>query len=187
MQILRKILRKIGETTYFAATMFGNTVVNKIPSRMLRRLYYRMLGAKLTAKSVIYRRVDVLKPSGLKMGKGSSIGWFCLADARGGIEIGDNVTVASYSKLVTGKHDIDNPLFPGRFEPIVIKDYAWVCTGSLIVSGVTIGKGAVVAAGAVVTKDVPDMAVVAGVPAKIVRYRQAMPEFEDNMRWSWLH
>lgn len=57
-----------------------------------------------------------------------------------------------------------------KSEQIQIKDHAWISFNAIILKGVTIGKGAIVAAGAVVTKDVPDFTVVAGNPAKIVKY-----------------
>ena len=121
------------------------------------------------------------------MGEHSSVGWFTLLDARGGITIGNNVTVASYCKLVTAKHNIEDPLFHAVLEPIKIEDYAWICTGATILGGVKIGRGAVVAAGAVVTKDVPPMTVVGGVPAKIISNRKTEPIFIDDMKWVWLN
>ena len=168
-------------------TVFGNTIVNKIPSRHLRRLYYRCMGAKIGKKSLLFRRVELIKPLGLNMGSSSSVGWFSLLDARGGITIGNNVTVAGYCKLVTAKHDINDPFFKSSTAPIVIEDYAWICTNAMILGGVTIGRGAVVAAGAVVTSNVPPMMVVGGVPAKIIKKRNVEPQFEDDMRWSWLN
>lgn len=179
--------RKIFGKLYMAGTMFGNTVINKIPSRKLRRLYYRLMGARLTEKSVIFRGTDILSPRKLQIGQGSSVGWHSLLDARGGIEIGDNVTVASYCKLVTGSHDIEDPNFKAHFLPIIIEDYAWVCTGAMILQGIKIGTGAVVCAGSVVTKDVPPMTVVGGMPAKVIRIRETAPVFKDDMKWSWLH
>lgn len=82
--------------------------------------------------------------------------------------IGDNVTIASYVKIITGSHDTQSKDFRAIFKPVVINDYAWICTGAMIQQGVTIGKGAVVAAGAVVTKDVPPYSIVGGVPAKVI-------------------
>jgi len=72
---------------------------------------------------------------------------------------------------MTGGHDIQKPHFPGIYEKIKIEDYAWLGVNSVVLKGVTIGKGAVVAAGAVVTKDVPPYTVVGGVPAKPIGTR----------------
>lgn len=186
-KIRKSKLRSVAGKMYWMLTVVGNTIINKIPSRRLRKLYFKLLGAKIDSNSVLYRRVELMRPYNFKMGRGSSVGWFSLVDARGGISIGNNVTVASYCKLVTAKHDIDNNLFPAIMEPIIIEDYAWICTGAMILSGVTIGKGAVVCAGAVVTKDVLPMTVVGGVPAKMLKKRSVVPIFEDDLRWSWLN
>lgn len=82
------------------------------------------------------------------------------------------MVIASYVKLITGSHHINSPQFEAEFKPIVIEDYAWICTGATIVQGVRIGEGAVVAAGAVVTHDVKPYTVVAGVPAKEISVRE---------------
>ncbi len=72
-------------------------------------------------------------------------------------------------------HDVTDRLAEGKGGEIIIKDGAWVATRAMVLKGVTIGKKAVVAAGSVVTKDVPDYAVVGGVPAKIIRYLEQEP------------
>lgn len=162
--LIGKIWHKFGE-------FVGNAIVNKIPSRSFRRLWFKIFGAKIGRKSVVYRRVDVLKPNGLTIGERSQVGWFVLLDARGGLDIGSDVVIASYCKVIAGTHDIDSENFQGAVKKTTIKDRTWICTGALILPGVTIGEGAVVAAGAVVTKDVPDYAVVAGSPARIIKYR----------------
>lgn len=167
--------------------LLGNTIINKIPSRTIRRCYYRGLGAHIPKNSITFRRVEILSSSNLRLGERTSVGWFSLLDARGGISIGNSVTVASYCKLITGSHDFNDANFTAHFLPIVIEDYAWICTGAIITSGVTIGRGAVVAAGAVVTKDVPPMTVVGGVPAKIIKKRDVEPMFQDDMKWSFLN
>lgn len=167
--------------------MFGNAVVSGIPSRRIRRIYYRLMGADLSSESVVFRGTDILGPKKLKISQGSTVGWHCLLDARGGIEIGKNVTVAGYSKLVTGSHDIEDSMFLSKFLPIKIEDYVWICTGATILQGVTIGRGAVVCAGAVVTKDVPPMNVVGGVPAKTIKIRETEPIFQENLKWSRFH
>lgn len=171
---------------YTILLVMGNTIINKIPWNRFRKFYFSLLGAKFAKNSVVFRRVEILGPKRLKIGSSSSIGWFTLMDSRGGVTIGENVTIASYCKLITGKHDIEDSMFCAEFYPIVIEDYAWICTGATILGGVTIGKGAVVCAGAVVTKDVPPMTVVGGVPAKEIRKRNTEPRFQDTMKWSFL-
>ncbi|WP_372753013.1 DapH/DapD/GlmU-related protein [Mariniflexile sp.] len=110
--------------------------------------------------------------NGLSMGENSAVNARCRLDNRGGIHIGDNVSISSDVTILTADHDMDAPNFQGRVRGVTIADYVWVGTRAMIMPGVTIGKGAVVAAGSIVTKDVPPYHVVAGIPAKFVKERQ---------------
>jgi acetyltransferase-like isoleucine patch superfamily enzyme len=89
----------------------------------------------------------------------------------GGLDIGDDVMIAPNVSIITTGH----PLEPSRrrayieTKPIVIERNVWIATGATIIGGVTVGENSVVAAGAVVTKDVPPNSLVAGVPAKVIR------------------
>ena len=181
------MIHKIGSRLYQICLFVWNTLINKIPINGVRVFFLRCLGAKCSNNCVIFRRCEIIKPINLIVGKSSSIGWFSLVDARGGITIGDNVTVASYCKMVTAKHNIEDPMFKASVAPIIIEDYAWICTGATILGGVRIGRGAVIMAGAVVTKDVPPMTVVGGVPAKFVKERKTEPVFQDDMKWVFLN
>ena len=151
----------------------GNTLINKIPSRTIRNAYYKILGMRIGDNSVIFRRADILAPYGVDIDENVSIGWFCHLDGRGNIKIGPNTNISSYVKLITGTHDIDSKDYvSAQFKPINIGSHVWICTGAIILPGVSIGDGAVVAAGAVVSKDVPPFTVVGGVPAKVIRTRR---------------
>ena len=75
------------------------------------------------------------------------------------------------ARILTGSHDIESPDYDHVFKPIVIEDYAWIASGAILLQGVTIGRRAIVAAGAVVARDVPQDMVVAGNPARIVKNR----------------
>lgn len=163
---------------YYGIVLLGNIFVNKIPSRSLRTLFYKIMGASIGKDSIIFRRVEVLYPKGLDIKQNSSVGWFAHLDARGGINIGSNSSIASYCKIITGSHDVDDPQFKAVFKPITIGDYCWVGTGATILQGVSLGHGVVVAAGAVVTKNVPPFTVVAGVPAKEIRRRNENLNYE---------
>lgn len=148
-----------------------NTIVNKIPSRRLRRLFCILMGAKVGKGTVFFRRAEILDPANLKVGYRSNIGWFSSIDARGGINIGSYVTIASNSKIITGSHDLNSNGFKAVFKSVNIGSYVWIGTGAIILQGVNIGDGAVVAAGSVVTKDVAPYTVVGGVPARFIKKR----------------
>lgn len=89
----------------------------------------------------------------------------------GGVKIADNVNISSYVKIITAGHDVRNQEFIGTEAPVVIDTNAWLATGCTVLEGVHIGEGAVVAAGAVVLKDVPPYTVVGGIPAKPISTR----------------
>jgi len=164
-------MKRVFKYFYYPLFLFNNAVINKIPSRHFRKWCYKLLGARIRKNAFLFRRVEVLFPKGLYIGENSTVGWFCLLDARGGIIIKNNVILASYVKLITGSHDAQDKDFHAVFKPIIIDDYSWICTGATILQGIHIGKGAVVAANALVTKDVPDYAIVGGVPAKVIGVR----------------
>lgn len=92
-----------------------------------------------------------------------------LVMARGGITIEDNVQIAANVQLITNNHDeYEREIL--LMKPIVIKKGAWIGAGATILPGVAVGKHAIVGAATVVTKDVPDYAVVVGSPARILKY-----------------
>lgn len=129
------MFRKIASIPYYICLFIWNTIINKIPINVIRKFFLRLFGAKLSSNCKIFRRCEMIQPSGLRVGRSSSIGWFSLVDARGGITIGNNVTVASYCKMITAKHDIEDPMFKAIKDPIEIEDYAWICTGATILGG----------------------------------------------------
>ncbi|GAA1391368.1 sugar O-acetyltransferase [Kitasatospora putterlickiae] len=104
-------------------------------------------------------------------GKNVFVNQGCTFMDRGGIRIGNGVMIAPKVSLITGGHPL--PLAERRqylsFAPIVIEDNVWIGTAAVITQGVTIGAGSVVAAGAVVTRDVPSGTLVAGVPARVIK------------------
>ncbi len=108
------------------------------------------------------------------IGENVSIHDFCYVDALGGIDIGDNVSIAHSSSIITFNHTWDDLSLPIKYNPVefgkvIIKNDVWIGCGVRIMPGVVIGERSVIAAGAVVVKDVPPRSVVAGVPAKLIK------------------
>ena len=178
MYFIKRVLTTllVGSRMYvWMATFFMDYVVNYImpfiPFWGLRKCYFRFVRTRIGAHSVICRRNFFICPNRLKIGQYCQISRGCLVDARGMIKIGDNVSVSYNVSIMTGSHDPNTPTFRATFLPIEICDYAWLGVGCTILNGVRIGKGAVVCAGAVVTKDVEDYAIVGGVPAKKISSR----------------
>jgi len=137
----------------------------------MRMWGYRLAGLQAGSGSLFMRHVFVQHIHRIKIGDHSLVGWHAFLDGRGGIEIGNNVNISSYAQLITGTHDLRSPQFEPIYSPIRIEDYAWLATRSMILGGVTVGRGAVVAAGAVVVKDVPALAIVGGVQARMIGER----------------
>ena len=106
----------------------------------------------------------------ITFGKNVFLNSGCKFQDQGGITIGDNVLIGHNVVLATLDH---NTCVSKRAElfaaPIVIEDNVWIGANATVTSGVTIGKGSIVAAGAVVTKDVPKYSIVGGIPAKVIR------------------
>ncbi len=173
-------MAKPAKALYFAVNLWGNRVINKLPSRHLRKWFYSLLGAKFGTNSYPSRRVEILYPKGVCLEDGVSLGWFAELDARGGIRIGHDTNISSHVKLITGSHDIDSPEFQADFLPIHIGHHCWIGTGAIVLQGIKIGDGAVVCAGAVVTKDVPEWTVVGGVPAVEIRKRPIVEEYKGG-------
>ena len=117
---------KIHKAVYFAITLWGNRIINKLPSRHIRRWFYQMLGTRFGKDCYPCRRVEILYPKGLELGNGVAIGWFAEIDARGGIKVGHDTNISSHVKLITGSHDIDDPHYTADFLPIHIGHHCWI-------------------------------------------------------------
>lgn len=122
----------------------------------------------------IGRSVEIKNWHQLSVGTNVSIHKQCYLDAAGGIEIGDDVSIAHHTSLISFEHTWENAAVPIRDNPvklakITVQSDVWIGCGCRILAGVGIHAGSVVAAGAVVTKDIPRHCVAAGVPAKPIK------------------
>lgn len=149
----------------------SNSIIPNIPSQTLRNLGMRLIGVRMSKNVKLFAGFSVRNPKGLVIEDGVSIGPHVLLDARKGITIRRSAVIAYESIIWSLNHDYNDINFKGAGAPVEIGEYAWICSRSIVLPGVKIGKGAVVASGAVVTKDVEPYEIVGGVPAKVIGYR----------------
>jgi serine acetyltransferase len=164
-----------------------NAVIPRLAPTPLRMAALELAGVRLEERrtTTVMLGTEVWSAPRVEIGARSIVGRHCLLDARGGIRIGRDVNISSYTRFRTAKHVIDDPGFDAVYEPIVVGDRVWIALGATVLGGVTLGEGAVVAAGAVVTGDVEPYAVVGGVPARKRRERSRDLHYELGYRPYW--
>ena len=148
------------------------TLVSYVPFHTFRLICYRLAGVKIGKGSAIHMWARFYQPKSVSIGEDTIIGDHCFLDGRAPLKIGSHVAIASQVLIYNSQHNIDADDFRAIEKPVAISDYVFVGARAIILPGVKVGKGAVVASGAVVTKDVPSMTVVGGVPAKEIRKRK---------------
>ncbi len=136
----------------------------------IRGLLGRITDSKIDESVAVFTPLHINYGQHTKIGKNVFINFDCTFLDLGGITIEDNVLIAPKVSLLSEGHPVSpenrQSLVPGH---IHIKRNAWLGAGATILPGVTVGENAIVAAGAVVSKDVPDNAIVGGIPAKIIK------------------
>ena len=139
-------------------------------------MIFRRVWDKLKLIAFMWLLSTVFNREHLRVGKNSGWGVGCFINAGGGVTIGDNVLIGPRVVIHSLNHVYKDASVLIRLQghvakPVVIEDDVWIGAGAVILPGVRVGRGAVVGAGSVVTKDVPAFGVVVGNPARLVRFR----------------
>jgi putative colanic acid biosynthesis acetyltransferase WcaF len=142
------------------------------PVYRLKRWILRLFGASVGRGVVIKPHVRIKYPWQLSIGDHSWIGEEAWIDNLAPVSIANDVCISQGVYLCTGSHDHQRVTFDLIVKPIVIEAEAWVATRAVVLQGVTVGTGAVVAAGSVAAKDVPAGMIVGGCPAKLIGERK---------------
>ena len=148
------------------------SIIPNIPSQTFRNWGLRKIGVKMSKNVKFYSGFTVRNPTGLTIEDGVSVGPKVLLDARCGLTIHKNAVIAYDAIIWSLNHDYNDVHFCGKGAPVEIGAYAWVCSRAIILPGISVGEGAIVASGAVVTKNVDPYTIVGGVPAKIIGKRE---------------
>ncbi|HBC72913.1 MAG: Acetyltransferase [Candidatus Amesbacteria bacterium GW2011_GWB1_47_19] len=158
--------------------MLLHMINDNLPSHSIRNWMFTLAGGRIGPGSVIHMQARYFQPSGIRIGQDSIIGYRAFLDGRAPLIIGDHVDIASEVMIYNSEHDLADPGFTATNSPVKIGDYVFIGPRAIIMPGVTVGRGAVIAGGAVVTKDVPEFTIVAGVPAKPIGERSnTHPEY----------
>lgn len=136
----------------------------------IRRLLGKITNAEIDESTAVFTPLYINYGKHTKIGKNVFINFDCVFLDLGGITIDDNVLIAPKVSLLSEGHPVSpeqrHSLMVGH---IHIKKNAWIGANATILPGVTIGENAIVASGAVVSKDVPDNTIVGGIPAKVIK------------------
>jgi maltose O-acetyltransferase len=154
--------------------------IGRAIDRRVCQLHAAWLDARLRSKlaacgdrSTLEQPLVLNGPDKITIGQDSTLNAFVHIWGNGGVTIGDRVLVASHTAITSVTHDYtaDQVFGTVALKPVVIEDDAWIGSGAVIMPGVTLGRGCVVGAAAVVTRDVPPYAIVTGIPARVTKYR----------------
>lgn len=135
-------------------------------------------GKIIIGNNTIIRKWVCLRPYGgkIQIGENCTVNSFCHISGNGVVEIGNNVLIATQCVIISANHNFDRVDVPianqgETRKKIVIEDNCWLGAGVKVLAGITIHQGAVIGAGSVVTKDIPENSVAVGVPARVIRKR----------------
>jgi maltose O-acetyltransferase len=156
-----------------------NQVISHVPSFGLRHAWYqRVLGIELAEGAGVHLGCywwfygpGQLRRTGVSIGPRARINRKCCLDVRGGLIVGADASISPEVMILTASHQVNDPEFRVETRRIVIEDHVWVGSRAVILPGVTLGRGCVVSAGAIVTRDVAPFAIVGGVPARQIGTR----------------
>lgn len=143
----------------------------------MRTRYLSRHCAKVGKNLILYEGIKIHGAAGLTVGNNVSMNDEVWINASGGVEIGNNVLIGPKTVIHSANHRYEDPHVPIRFQghihkKVVIEDDVWIGGGVIILPGVRIGRGSIVGAGSVVTKDVAPYTVVVGVPARRIKERR---------------
>ncbi len=153
-----------------------------IPFYATRRFFVKQTVKRLGKGGFVMMKVEFRDGRNIEIGDYCFINKYSLLDGRGGkLIVGNNVDIAQEVNIWTLSHDPHDDFHGVVGKDVFIDDYVWIASRATIMPGVRIGRGAVVAAGSIVTKDVPPMTIVAGSPAKVVGQRKS--ELKYRLDW----
>lgn len=176
MKLIKKYLH-----TMDSVMRINLLVVAYIPSHHIRNVLYKFVfQMELEKNAVIYYGAEIRSPWNIHIGRGTIVGDKAILDGREGLYIGENVNISSNVSMWTLQHDLNSEMFATEGAPVVVKNRAWLSCNTIILPGVTVAEGSVIAAGGVATKSTIPYSVNGGIPAKKIGERNRRLCYEFN-------
>lgn len=177
-----KIKLAIGSTISYTY----NSAIGKLPSRTIRIAFLKAYLASLGNKTSVQMNCRFLNGRKVYFGDRNVVNFGCLFDGRHyKIQTGNDVSIGPEATILTLGHDPQSPEFADKGGDVIIGNHVWIAYRAIILPGITIGEGAVVGAGSVVTKNVDPYTIVGGNPARLIKKRNRNLEYSLNYQ-PWL-
>lgn len=162
-----QLCRKLAEDAMRITNELSNTYHDETERN---KIFSKLIGKEVDASFCLFPPFYTDFGKNIHVGTNVFINSNCCFQDQGGIYIGNNVFIGHHVILATVNHEIQvSKRGQLNVKKIVIADDVWIGSNATILSGVSLGKGSIISAGAVVTKDVPEYTIVGGVPAKVLR------------------
>lgn len=174
MNLIKQTKQIRSDFTY----LITNSVINRLPAWWLRKLLYQALGMKIGKYCRIGLGTIVIYPKQIRMGDRVIINEHCFLDGRGGITVGDNVSISIYSKIITASHDINSDTFMYQHSPVNIDSFVFVGAAAILLEGTHLGKGCCIGAGSIVKGNYEAGSIYVGNPVKKLGERKSEYKYE---------
>ena len=152
---------------------FLNYVISAIPFWCIRLFFYRISGVRIGKGSRIGLHCKVSRPSKIVLGERTIVNEFCYLDGRGGLKIGNDVSISMYSKIITASHYSNSSDFKYFEDEVEIEDHVWIGISAIILNGSFICHGSIIGAGAVFKGRSVENGIYTGSPAKLAKIRNS--------------
>ena len=172
-------IKKVLLNFYYGCYKYLVFKLGVFPSKKIRIFIYRhVLKMKIGKNVVMHHKTEIRDGYRIEIGNGTIIGDNCLLDGRGKLIIKNNVVLSANASIYTAQHDYNSHDFAGVYSSVTICDRAWISSNTVILPGVTVGEGAVLAAGGIASKDLKPFTLYGGVPAKEIKERTSNIDYE---------
>lgn len=158
--------------------VFINRILTNFPSWRVRRFFFRRFGMKVGLNSRIGIGTVIVQPESITIGNNTYINEFCHLDGRGGLIIGDNVSISIYSRIITASHRANSDSFEYYDAQTIIEDHVWLGCNAIVLDGSFLGEYSVVGAGCVIKGNTEPYGIYIGNPAQKKKIRQIETNYQ---------